>query len=218
MPPDRGLFIERTRRMHPDVCRFTSEVFYQDRLTPIDGLEVQTVLGESDLAGTGLRFVPVVHEGNSNSSFEEAEVTANLVGLFQRETWRDRDGRVQQIGGKDILVVTPFNAQVREIEQAFRRVDVNPVLVGTVDKFQGRQATVAIYSMAASSAEDAPRGTEFLFNLHRLNVATSRARCLAIVVASPELIRVMCQTPHQMKLVNALCRFREFAEDSVDRG
>lgn len=209
MPPERGLFIERTRRMHPDVCRFTSEVFYQDRLAPIDGLELQAVLGGGDLAGTGLRFVPVMHEGNSNSSLEEAEVVAELVERLQHETWRNSEGQVQAIRNEDVLVVTPFNAQIRAIERAFGRKGVDSVRVGTVDKFQGRQAVVAIYSMAASTADDAPRGTDFLFDLHRLNVATSRARCLAIVVASPELTRVMCRTPRQMQLVNALCRFGE---------
>ncbi len=209
MPPERGVFIERTRRMHPDVCRFTSEVFYQDRLTPIEGLKLQIVVGEGELAGAGLRFVPVMHEGNSNSSLEEAEVVAELVGQLQHETWRNSEGREQAITNEDLLVVTPFNAQIREIEQAFKRKGIDSVRVGTVDKFQGRQAVAAIYSMAASSAEDAPRGTEFLFDLHRLNVATSRARCLAIIVASPALTRVMCRTPKQMQLVNALCRFGE---------
>jgi uncharacterized protein len=110
-----------------------------------------------------------------------------------------------------VLVVTPFNAQIRSILEAFVDAGVDPVRVGTVDKFQGRQGAASIYSMACSSAEEAPRGLEFLFDLHRLNVATSRARCLAIVVASPDLIRVMCQTPRQMELVNALCRFEELA-------
>jgi predicted RecB family nuclease len=209
MPPQRGLFIERTRRMHPDVCRFTSEVFYQDRLKPIDGLELQTVLGQGEFAGTGLRFVPVQHEGNANASPEEAEVVAELVEELQNKAWRNSEGRELAIKDADLLVITPFNAQIREIERALARKGFDSVRVGTVDKFQGQQAVVAIYSMAASSADDAPRGAEFLFDLHRLNVATSRARCEAIVVASPQLTRVMCRTPRQMQLVNALCRFGE---------
>jgi uncharacterized protein len=77
--------------------------------------------------------------------------------------------------------------------------------VGTVDKFQGQEAPVVIYSMATSSADEAPRGLDFLYDPHRLNVATSRARALAIIVANPDLIRVSCRTPHQMILANALC-------------
>jgi len=113
----------------------------------------------------------------------------------------------------DVMVVTPFNAQIRQIHEVFGSADLTGVQVGTVDKFQGRQAPVIIYSMAASSAEDAPRGLEFLFDLRRLNVATSRAQALAIVVASPSLFRVFGRTPRQMQLVNALCRLREFAEE-----
>ena len=119
------------------------------------------------------------------------------------------------IGLEGVLVVTPFNAQVREIEAALEARGIVGAKVGTVDKFQGQEAPVAIYSMASSTAEDAPRGMEFLYDLRRLNVATSRARCLAILVCSPELVRVFCRTPRQIVLANALCRFREMAEGSA---
>jgi uncharacterized protein len=104
-----------------------------------------------------------------------------------------------------ILVVTPFNAQIRAIHDAIAGTGYDGLRAGTVDKFQGRQAPVVIYSMATSSADDAPRGMEFLYDLHRLNVATSRARAMAIIVASPDLVRVFCKTTHQMTLANALC-------------
>ena len=90
------------------------------------------------------------------------------------------------------------------------------VRVGTVDKFQGQEAPAVVYSMASSSAEDAPRGLEFLFDLHRLNVATSRARAVAVIVASPDLLRVFCRTPRQMVLANALCRAWELYNSSSD--
>ena len=107
-----------------------------------------------------------------------------------------------------MLVVAPYNAQVAEIARA-----LPTARAGTVDKFQGQEAPVSIYSMATSAPEDAPRGMEFLYSLNRLNVATSRARCLAAVVASPALIRVRARTPRQMRLANALCRFMELAEE-----
>ncbi len=110
------------------------------------------------------------------------------------------------IGVEQILVVTQYNAQIRAIQSAAAAAGLGRLRVGTVDKFQGREAAAVIYSMATSSAEDAPRGMEFLYDLHRLNVATSRARALAIIVASPDLVRVSCQTPRQMQLANALCR------------
>jgi predicted RecB family nuclease len=212
MPPDRGLFIEQTRRMHPDVCAFISEVFYDNLLDPLKGLSNQTILGEGRLSGTGLRVEDVVHEGNDNSSREEAEEVAELVAELHTRQWRSADGDVAVIGLQGILVVTPFNAQVREIEAALEARGLRGAKVGTVDKFQGQEAPVVIYSMASSTAEDAPRGMEFLYDLRRLNVATSRARCLAILVSSPELVRVFCGTPRQIELANALCRFREIAE------
>ncbi len=106
----------------------------------------------------------------------------------------------------DILIVTPYNAQIRAIKSALAAGGQTGFMVGTVDKVQGREAPVVIYSMATSSADEAPRGLDFLYDLHRLNVATSRARAMAIIVASPDLIRVSCRTPHQMALANALCR------------
>ena len=101
---------------------------------------------------------------------------------------------------------TPYNAQIRAIQSALTASGQAGFKVGTVDKFQSREAPVVIYSMATSSADQAPRGMEFLYDLHRLNVATSRAQALAIIVASPDLIRVSCRTPQQMILANALCR------------
>jgi uncharacterized protein len=212
MPEDRGLFIEHTRRMHPAVCAFTSEVFYENRLTPLKELRNQTILGDGQLSGTGLRVVHVAHEGNDNCAPEEAQVVAELVAELQFKQWRNAAGEVETVGVAGILIVTPFNAQIREIEAALESRGIIGARVGTVDKFQGQQAPVVIYSMASSTAEDAPRGMEFLYDLRRLNVATSRARCLAILVSSPELVRVFCRTPHQIVLANALCRFREMAE------
>jgi uncharacterized protein len=108
---------------------------------------------------------------------------------------------------EDLLIVAPYNAQVG----AIRRLLPPQARVGTVDKFQGQEASISLYSMTSSSPEDAPRGMNFLYSRNRLNVATSRARCVAMVVASPDLLRVRARTPQQMRLANALCRFVELA-------
>ena len=210
MPPEKGLFLARTWRLHPDVCKFTSQVFYEGRLESHAGLERQDLEGTAPLTGTGMRYIPVKHAGNQSESPEEADAVAALVkSLIESETWwTDRKGVRQRIGLEDILIVAAYNAQVGELA---RRLPTG-AKVGTVDKFQGQQAPVSIYSMATSSAADAPRGMEFLYSLNRLNVATSRARCLAAVVASPDLFRVRCRTPRQMQLANALCRLLEMAE------
>jgi uncharacterized protein len=205
MPEGAGLLLDRTWRMHPDLCRFTSAVFYDGKLHGVDGLGRQEIVG-SGLAGAGLRVVEVPHQGNANASPEEAAEVARLAGQLTACSWRDKDGVEQPVGTGDILIVTPYNAQIRAIQSALAASGQHGFKVGTVDKFQGREAPVVIYSMATSSADEAPRGLDFLYDLHRLNVATSRARALAIIVASPDLIRVSCRTPHQMVLANALCR------------
>jgi superfamily I DNA and/or RNA helicase len=108
----------------------------------------------------------------------------------------------------DLLVVAPYNAQVA----AIKRLLPPEARVGTVDKFQGQEAPISIYSLTTSSPELAPRGMDFLYSRHRLNVATSRARGVAVVVASPDLFRVRARTPEQMRLANAFCRFIELAD------
>jgi predicted RecB family nuclease len=210
MPADTGLFQERTRRLHPDLCRFTSEAFYEGRLESEPWLSRQALASPGRLDGTGVRFVPVAHGANSNNSPEEAAVVANLIReLVGEGGWTDAEGRSRPLSLDEVLVVAPYNAQVAEIARA-----LPGARVGTVDKFQGQEAPVSFYSMATSSPEEAPRGMEFLYSLNRLNVATSRARCLAVVVASPALIRVRARTPRQMKLANALCRLIELAGSS----
>lgn len=210
MPPDAGLLLDQTWRMHPGLCRYTSDTFYDGKLTPVAGLERQEILGDSrpgGPGGAGLRVIEVAHQGNTNASPEEAAQVAALVRDLIGGQWRDRHGQRRPIGAEQVLVVTPYNAQIRAIEDALARAGCPAgVRVGTVDKFQGREAPVAIYSMATSSADDAPRGLEFLYDPHRLNVATSRARALAVIVASSGLVRVSCRTPRQMYLANALCR------------
>ena len=208
MPDERGLFLAETWRLHPMICRFTSEIFYENRLEPRTGCERQALVGATPFAGAGLWFVPVGHEGNQSSSPEEAERVAAIVEalLSADVSWIDRAGESKRLVRDDILIVAPYNAQVSALSE--RLPDAR---VGTVDKFQGQEAPVVIYSMATSSPEDAPRGMEFLYDLHRLNVATSRARCVCIIVASPRLFEPECRTPHQMRLANALCRYGELA-------
>jgi predicted RecB family nuclease len=205
MPSDAGLFLDRTWRLHPDLCAYTSEMFYDGRLGWVEGLDRQSVGDPSGPYGTGLRVVPVAHEGNASESSEEAETVARLVQALVAEEWIDANGTATAMTSRDVLVVAPYNAQVREIDSALAAAGITGVRVGTVDKFQGRQAPAVVYSMATSSADLAPRGMEFLYDRHRLNVATSRARALAIIVASPQLVRVYCRTPRQMYLANALC-------------
>ncbi|MFC1642096.1 TM0106 family RecB-like putative nuclease [Myxococcota bacterium] len=207
LPDHAGVFLAETRRLHPAICDFTSAVFYEGRLKPIAGLERQSILGPGVFNGNGLRFVPVCHHGNSIRSDEEVDAIGSLLAELFRSQARfvDDSGTERKLTEKDVLVVAPYNAQVA----ALRGRLAEEIAVGTVDKFQGQEAPIVIYSMTSSSAGDAPRGMEFLYSLNRLNVATSRAQALVVLVASPELTRVRCKTPRQMRLVNALCAYVE---------
>lgn len=207
IPADMGVFLERTRRMHPDVCRFISEVVYESRL---EGMP--EVARQATVFGTGLRFRPVDHLGNASASTEEADAVAAEIRTMVDGSWTDAGGDTRPLRQKDFMVVAPYNAQVRRLRDALRAAGLADVPVGTVDKFQGREAPVVFYSMATSSAQDVPRTLEFLFSRNRLNVAVSRAMCLAFVVASPLLLESHARTIEQMRLINALCRFVDLAE------
>jgi len=219
-----GLFLEETWRLHPDVCEYTSGAFYAGRLHPRPGNERQRVTTDRatlfadgpSLDGTGMRFVPVDHRGNDTDSPEEARAVVSLAQdlLAANARWTDRDGVERAMTLDDIVIVAPYNAHVATIERAFDGAGLTGAFVGTVDKFQGQERPVSVYAMGSSTPEDAPRGMAFLYSLNRLNVATSRARCVAAVVCSPALLRVACHTPHQMQLANGLCLAVEAAGDA----
>lgn len=192
------------------MCAFTSEVFYKNRLVPRPENATQRLNAQGPFDGTGLRFVPVNHNGNQSESPEEAVRIAEIVGQLLREgsTWTNKKGETTALLLEHILIVAPYNAQASVLKQTLP----DGASVGTVDKFQGQEAPVVIYSMTTSTPEDAPRGMEFLYSSNRLNVATSRAQCLTVLVASPALFEVQCKTPREIELANAFCRYMEMAE------
>jgi uncharacterized protein len=159
-------------------------------------------------SGTGLLYLPIAHSGNQGASPEEADRIRELVQeiLSARSSWVDREGPEQPVTLNHILIIAPYNAQVFELQAR-----LPGARIGTVDKFQGQEAPIVIYSMTTSSHADAPRGMEFLYSLNRLNVATSRAKCLCVLVASPAIFEPECRTPRQMQMANAFCRYLELA-------
>ncbi|MDD9983337.1 MAG: C-terminal helicase domain-containing protein, partial [Gammaproteobacteria bacterium] len=165
MPADRGLFLPDTYRLHPDIAQFTSEVYYEGKVQPRAGLglEQQMVVAgrgqESPFTGAGLRCVLVSHTGNQASSSEEVDMIARIVAnLLGSCDWRDKDGVTRPLRKEDVLVVAPYNAQVSALTAKIPELAER---IGTVDRFQGQEGAVVIYSMTSSSAEDAPRGMEF---------------------------------------------------------
>ncbi len=212
---DQGLFLDSTYRLHPAICGFTSELYYENRLRPTAGLQLQTLQGDTPFAGAGLFLVEVRHEGNQAQSQEEVKAVAAIVESILKDgvSWTDRHEKTRPIQATDILVVAPYNAQVGALSRELGGRGVRRV--GTVDKFQGQEAPIVIYSCTSSSPQDAPRGMPFLYDPHRFNVATSRAQGLVIVVASPALFEPDCRTPEQMLWANGLCRYRELAKAVV---
>jgi uncharacterized protein len=208
MPPERGIFLDETRRMHPRVCELVSSVFYERRLhAESDCARQRLVSAGEDI--TGLWLSTLDHSGDRRSSELEAQQVGGMVDTLLGSRWRDREGVERELTLDDILVMAPYNEHVGcllgHLPAGTR--------AGTVDRFQGQQAAVSIYSMATSSIEDLPRHLEFLYSSNRFNVAVSRARCASMVVCSSSLLHARCQTPEQMRLVNALCRYRQMATE-----
>ena len=212
VPPDRGIFLPLSRRMHPDVCRFISDIVYEGRLTSDDGTARQKILGDPSRQLSGVHLIEVAHAGNSQSSSEEVAAILVEIGFLLGTTFRDRDGNERSLDLSDILVVAPYNLQVNAL-----KAGLPPgARVGTVDKFQGQEAPVCIVSMTSSSADEIPRGVDFLFSLNRINVAVSRAQVLSLVFASPRLLEVPCTNVEDMRLVNSLCALKEYGS-AIDK-
>ena len=202
--PDRGVFLAQTWRMHPNVCSFISQAVYEGQLSSAPGTEKRVLLLDGqrpEVPNSGLMFCPVEHDGNSQSSDEEAAQVQELYAYFLRQRYVDNKGIEHAICIENILVVAPYNLQVQLLKQVLPA----GARVGTVDKFQGQEAEIVIVSMATSNEDYLPRDIGFLYSKNRLNVAVSRAKSLACIVASPDLTAIRCLTPHDMSLVNGLC-------------
>jgi uncharacterized protein len=204
VPPDRGIFLERTWRLRPELTAFTSDAYYAGRLECEESCARRSVA-----VGNGLFVRLVEHAANGQLSREEADVVAESIQALLGTGYTDETGATRALGIGDVLVVTPYNAQVRVLRQTVPE----GVRVGTVDKFQGQEAPVVLVSLASSSGEDAPRGLAFVFNANRINVATSRAQCRVELICSPRLLEADCKTVDEMRLVNALCRFVELSAE-----
>jgi predicted RecB family nuclease len=211
--PERGIFLDHTRRLHPSVCRFISDAFYDGRLAPDSANARRRLIFDKPIDGIrpdGIHFLPILHNGCSQKSEEEGKVVEENYLRLLGQTFEDVDGTRSAIEADDILVVSPYNVQVNYLTSILP----DGARVGTVDKFQGQEAPIVLVSMATSDAECLPRNIDFLFSANRLNVAISRAQCLAIVVASPKLLETPCQTIEQLRLVNNFCKLAEYAESS----
>nr|WP_283251199.1 TM0106 family RecB-like putative nuclease [Rhabdothermincola salaria] len=208
VPADRGIFLAESRRMHPDVCSFISDEIYEGRLT-----SHPSCWGQRTSAGTGLRWMEAHHSDRSNEAPEEAELVASEISRLLGTPWVNQHGTEAPLSVGDVMVVAPYNNQVNLIRQRLDRdTHTRNVPVGTVDKFQGREAAVVFFTMTSSSSDDASRGPDFLFSRNRLNVAVSRARCLAYLVCTKELLDSRARSVDEMRLLSTLCSFVEHAD------
>ena len=205
---DRGVFLDVTYRMHPDVCGFISNEVYDGRLDPHPDCSKQ-----GTEHGTGLRWIRATHQERSTHSEEEADIVADTITGLLGSDWTDAKGVTRPLEASDFVVVAPFNDQVQMIRRHLAKDPATAgVPVGTVDKFQGQEAPVVVFSMTSSDSEHLPHGLKFVFSKNRLNVALSRARCLAYLVCTEELLNTRVRNIDEMKLVSTLCAFVEEAE------
>jgi uncharacterized protein len=212
LPASDGVFIGVTRRMHPDVCAFISSQIYEGRLTSHESCARQQTA-----FGTGLRWLKVHHAQRSTQSIEEVRAVGEQICSMIGTPWINQHGVELPLDAEDFMVVAPYNDQVALLHATFQHdARLANVQVGTVDKFQGREAPVVFFTMTTSSAADMPRGPEFLFSRNRLNVAVSRARCLAYLVCTEELLNSRAKTIDEMRLIGTLSAFVEYAQSGGD--
>ncbi|MDZ5146000.1 TM0106 family RecB-like putative nuclease [Microbacterium testaceum] len=211
VPEEFGYFLARTRRMHPAIAEPVSRLSYEGRLAA----HPSTALRRLDGVEPGLHVVPVRHSGNSTFSHEEAAEVARVVSELVGREWTGAEGGAgdsaavlepRALRADDIIVITPYNAQQVAVEEALAAAGFADVPVGTVDRFQGKEAVVAILTLAASSGREAPRGLEFLLLRNRINVAISRAMQAAYVVYSPALLDDLPRTPEGVARLSGFAR------------
>ncbi|NJL50270.1 MAG: ATP-binding domain-containing protein [Blastochloris sp.] len=197
--------LSKTWRMHPELCSFVSAAVYEGKLQSEPGCATQRLAlaagSHSALKSASLSFVPVEHKGCRQKSEDEATVICEILASLLGQRVVDRRGDKRAMTLEDVLIVAPYNMQVNHL----RSVLPEGARVGTVDKFQGQEAEAVIVSMATSGADDMPRDTSFLLSRNRLNVAISRARCLAVLVASPALLNLVATSVEEMRLANLFC-------------
>ena len=205
---DRGIFLPQTRRLHPGICQFVSQAFYAGQLKSHPEAASRTLqLSGIDLPASGIATIHVDHAGCAQKSDAEAQMIEKCYQGLIGQQLIGADKSARPISGEDILIISPYNIQTNHLASLLP----DTARVGTIDKFQGQEAPIVIISMTSSSAEDAPRGLKFLLDRQRLNVAVSRAQCLAVVVFSPKLLAASCTSAEQLKLLNTFCWLDEYA-------
>lgn len=205
IPPQLGVFLDTTYRLHPDVCEFISESFYEGKLRSAPTASRYRLASPADPGPVGIEsgilFHPVPHTGNTQSSDEEITAVLEIYQSLLGRSFTDSEGNSRPLVLEDILFVAPYNMQVRRLERALPQ----GAKIGSVDRFQGQEAAVVILSLCSSAGEFGSRGLGFILDRNRLNVAISRAQALAIVIGDPNIAHTPAGSIKELQLLNSFC-------------
>ena len=206
--PDYGIFLPYTYRMHPDITEVVSAISYDSMLSSDPVLSRLELVDSSPLPKCGIVYIPVPHYGNVYRSQEEVKAAKKVAEFLSQRSWVDKFGDLSRVTPDQIMVVAPYNAQTNALSIALEGL----ADVGTVDKFQGKEAAFVILSLAASDGEGSSRGIDFLFSTNRLNVAISRAKVMSVIIASPTLLQTRPRTIDQLELLGAMAKVAKSAK------
>lgn len=212
VPPDYGLFLGESRRMHPSVCRFISESIYEGRLFSHPNCarqRIELIPGRNRLITqeNGIVFSPVEHDGDIQQSDEEVERVRAIYNELVGRSFTTKDGNTRPLVLEDFLFIAPYNAQVRALKISLPQ----GARIGSVDKFQGQEAAVCILTLCSSYGEYGSRGLAFILDRNRINVAISRAQCLAVVVADPRIASAIPRSIEEMMLISLFCKAADYS-------
>ena len=213
VPNNLGVFLNKSWRMHPRITSIVSDLFYEGKLKGYENNEVNKIYWRENFISekkkqipeNGVHFEVIKHKNNSQESEEETEVIAKIIDKLHGSKFEYfSDGQLEKgiINSEEIIVIAPYNRQVQKLRKKLGK----KAEISTVDKFQGREAAVAIFSLTSSTGNDAPRGLNFLLEPNRLNVAISRAKCLSIIVGSEYLLSSSVNSIDDAKLLNNICK------------
>jgi len=208
IPPNRGIFLDKTRRLNYKICDYVSESFYDSRLKPHEITKERYVkLQSKTIKDEGISFISMDHLNCSQKSDEEVkEINSMIKDIVGKDCKDSGTNKERKINLEDILIVAPFNMQVNNLARNLPKGSK----VGTIDKFQGQEAKVVFVSMTSSDPENLPRHKEFFFSRNRLNVAISRAQCSTIILFNPNLLNASCSKINEMRLVNNFCKLLKY--------
>ena len=207
IPLSRGIFLDVTRRLNEKICDYISSSFYESRLKSHPITKDRSVSLElKEIKDEGIFYLPVDHQECTQKSDGEATIVKDYCSKILGKNCTE-DNKKNKINIKDIMIVAPFNMQVNNLKKILNQKEAR---IGTIDKFQGQESKVVFISMTSSDPDNLPRDKEFFFSRNRLNVAISRAQCVAVILFNPKLLLANCQKINEVRLINNFCKLLKY--------